>query len=146
MNLGKLRTELRDDPTLVGYAQMTDAEAVAALNARTLRRSTRVSVLGIAAELGKPVADRLLASLAAAGAADPTVAHVLKLLENGGDVDVGHDTTRGLLDAFAANEALALAADDAAAIKGLADNQQTRGERIGAGLVRIRDVVKARGN
>jgi len=122
-NKRTIRQVLDENPEVFG--ELSNADAAAEMNKLQFPGKRRMAVLEIAAELGTGVSGRLVASMEAASATDFTVKHVLRLLENGGTVDINHTTTRVMLDSFAANADLPLTTDDAAAIKTLADNRES---------------------
>lgn len=106
----------------------------------------RLTYLGLAARLGPNIARRLAETFDTVGAADALIAEIEHDLRGGSlGVDVGNALVRTMLDAWGANDALALTASDANAIKGLADNRVSDIEKYQLGEVRHRDIRWAKG-
>lgn len=69
-----------------------------------------------------------------------------ELRGSGSGIDINDANTQLMLDAFAADGNFPLTADDAAAIKALAENQVSDAELYGLGVVQEKHVRWARGN
>ena len=135
-----LDIELTTDPEARGYASMTPGEALADLSELRYPGECRVTVLDVASKLGRATARRLAASMQAAAETDPLMAEMLALVRTATGIDVGHAEARDAIDEMALDPALDLTADDAAAIKALADNRKSRLDVLGLARPRLREV------
>jgi hypothetical protein len=125
---------------------MTDEECVAHLNDKTLGVSVRTTWAGertLYAQLGPAVAEPILQALEAAGAADPVVKRALKWLAPPSEgIDLGDAYTRDMIDALVV--ATVLTAEQAAALKGIAETPASLCEVAGLGRCHVGDVQNAR--
>ena len=135
-----MNTELTTDPEGRGYATMTPEAALQDLCEPRYPGECRVTILTVAADLGRDVARRLAASMQAAATVDPLMVEMLAVARIADGIDVGHAETQAALDEMAANTDLDLTADDAAAIKALADNQRSRLDVLGLDVPRLREI------
>ena len=128
-----LIAELRDDPLGRGYAEMTDEAAAAKLNAVdvTVPYSRRVTIRDMLADLGATETAETLKALHAADDPNGLLSLAIEMLGeygDGGGLDIGHPNTRATIDQLEA--AGVLTADQAAAIKGLAEHAISRAEQL----------------
>lgn len=135
-----LADELTTDPEGRGYADDGAEDVLADLRVLRYPGEARVTVLTVAAELGRAVARRLASSMQAAAAVDPLMVEMLAVVRSATGIDVGHPETRAALDEMAASPDLDLTTDDAAAIKALADNQRSRLDVLGLDVPRLREI------
>lgn len=125
------------------YAGLSDSEAAVLANQKRHISTHRVTYLGLANVLDADIVRRLISTIKAVAANDSLVSEIRNFLRGDG-VDVGHATTRAMLDAFSADVNLPLTEDDAMAVKALAENQISDAELYGLGVVRVGHIVKAR--
>ena len=142
-----LRTDIAADPVLSALPMTSDgAFAIAeAYNAVVGKAAapTMVTARTVLSELGMAGAVAL-DKLEAAGSSNPVVRWAVKFLTGEG-LDVGHPMSQSMLDQLAQNGVLT--ADEAAALKGLALQDQTRAEALLApwrGRLSWQDVERAR--
>lgn len=134
-----LIAELRTDPLKVGYATM-DAEKVAVSLATVNRQnlsSRFASWRTMLAELGPTATATVKAKLEGAAASNPALklaADMLATYAEGGGLDVGNATTRGVVDSLVA--AGVFTKEEAAAIKALGATVVSRADELG-----LRDVT-----
>jgi len=138
--MNTLETELTTDDEGRGYAAMTPEAVLADLEELRYPGECRATILAVAAELGRDVARKLASSMQAAAESDPLIREVLENVRSATGIDVGHAETRAALDEMALTPSLDLASDDAAAIKGLADNRRSRLDVLGLARPRLREV------
>jgi len=143
MNYNKLKLEIDNDPESIGYAGKTDLAVADLLNARRYVGDYLATFKTILSELGETISNDLISSMEAAASSSKSVERILNVLDNGVEVNLGDAVTRGMLDAFGANAALALSETDAIAIKALAENQISRSQQLGFGTVKSYDVRRA---
>lgn len=129
-----LTAELADDPLGRGYSAMTDQEVADSLNAanRTQVVSTFATWRTLLAQVGPEVTATIKAKVDAAAAANPAIAlaaDMLKTYSDGGGLDLGHAYTRAVIDSLVAAEVLT--ADEATALKGIAETQVSRAAELG---------------
>lgn len=141
-DLQALKTELDTDPEGRGYVDMTDEQAADDLMEKRYIGEKRATYLTIAAELGDATARSLIDALDSAEASDKLVREALHRIRQSDGVNLGDPVTRGLLDQFVTNDLLT--SEEAAAIKGLAENLLNRAEQLGIGTVRPGTVQMAR--
>lgn len=101
-----LNGELRNDPLGVGYANMTDAEVAAALNAKTRTKVVQrfISLRAVANVLDDVEYGLLKQALAVAVQQSPRIADMIKFLEmpcsddgTTGGIDFGNETVRAFI-------------------------------------------------
>lgn len=147
MNYPILRSEIANDPMKRGYAAMTNAEVAASLNTadRTHVDSTFATWRKMLADLGPTVTATVKAKVEAAAEGNAAVAIALDMLGeygDGGGLDLGHANTRAVIDQLAAGGVLT--ADEATAIKGIAEAVISRATELGLGEVGAGHVARAR--
>lgn len=147
MRYSILTAELADDPLGIGYSSMTDAEAAERLNVadRQVVKSCRSTWRDLMARLGPESAAAIKAKIEAAAETDAGLALALDMLGHygeGGGLDFGHEHTRNTIDALAADGVLT--AEEADAVRAMAERTVSRAEELGLPLVRPGHVQKAR--
>lgn len=138
-------SDLRPELSKPEYAGLTDAEAVAVLNAPTVARPRQciVTTRTLMADLGLDVADRILTALEAAATQNRALNRVLILLSPAeGGVDIGHRETRKQIETLAA--AGVLQRNDADALLALGIEMISPAAAIGCGVVTEADVHAVR--
>lgn len=140
-DLQALKTELDTDPLARGYVDMTDEQAADDLMEKRYVGEKRATYMSIAADLGDAVARSLINAVDSAST-DVLVSEATYPIRHKEGVNLGDPVTRGMLDQFVANGLLS--SDDAAAIKGLAENLRSRAEQLNLGTVRPGTVQMAR--
>lgn len=146
MNYAVLRDELAADPLGRGYSGMSDADAAAGLNTADVTATYErfVTVRTLMGELGPAAASEIVDALEAGAAASPPLARALAMLKEysqGGGIDLGHPEARSFLDSLVPD---VLTADQAQALKSVAERQISRAEQLGLSRVQPRHVAKAR--
>lgn len=144
MNISALASELTADPLGRSYSGMSDSQASDDLNELRYVAATRVTYISLAAEIDLDIVRRLISTVDTAAIGDVLVKEMQNWLRSDTGVDIGSSKTRAMLDSFAANPALPLTGDDAAAIKSLAENKSSRATELGLGVVKPGHVEQAR--
>lgn len=117
--------EIRDAITENGWQEKTAGEIAELLNAPQIVRGTFMASLGTPMKyLGAEAGAQLLETMAALAESNPVVKWGFKLLERG-ELDLGLDSTRAMLDALLPPEA-------AAVLEGLAEQTVTAGVTVQA--------------
>lgn len=147
MRYPALVAELTADPLGRGYGDMTDDEVAASLNAadRTLVVTTFATWRKLLADLGPTATPTIKGKIEAAAESNAAVAMTLDMLAEygeGGGLDLGHANTRAVIDQLATVEVLT--ADEAAAIKGVAEETISRAAELGLPTIKPGYVAKAR--
>jgi len=144
--LAALRADIAADPALAAQPMTSDgAWAIAEAYNTVVGRAVGPRVVNartVLAELGMAGAVAL-DKLEAAGASNAAVKWAVRFLTGDG-LDVGHPVSQAMLDQLAAGGALTTA--EAASLKGLALQPQTRAEALLApwrGQVRYQDIEQA---
>ncbi len=143
MNYTILKSEIDNDPESLGYAGKTDSEVADLLNQLRYVGGYDATFKTIISELGTGVADRLIESMELASSSSPSIKRILNALDIGVSVNLGDSVTRAMLDSFVSG-GLGLTAEDATAIKALADNQVSRASQLGLSEVKPYDVRRAK--
>jgi hypothetical protein len=149
MDYTKLKSELTVDPLGRGYAAMTAEHAAENLNTADRTRviaETFVNAKTLYSRLGAVAAETVIQKLEAGAASDSPFAPVLKravqwILPSEEGIDVGNAVTRGLLDQLAGP---LLTAEEAAAIKAIAEETVSRATELGLPKVEPGHVQDAR--
>jgi predicted NBD/HSP70 family sugar kinase len=132
------------------YADLSDADAAALANekrhAATVDQYYTYRSLAGGTGVGIDITRRLIQSMDAAAQADVLIGEMRHSLRGERGLNVNDAGVRGTLESFAANENLPTTADDAAAIKALADSTESDAERHRLGEVRPGDIQVARAN
>ena len=144
VNIPKLNRALATGHPVTGAYSDDDAAALAQLRAENINivRPFEATIKSIASRLGVATSDALVTALEAVAQASPTVRHILAVLESGGTVDLGDAATRGQLDAMAENNLLT--AEQATAIKGLAEATISHEAVLGLAGTQLAHIEKAR--
>jgi len=143
-----LQNEITTDPLERGYADMSDAEVAASLNAEDITTTYErfVTYRTLMAEIGATEAATIRAKIMGAMEAQPPLAlahDMLSCYETGGGIDFGHDGTRAFLDQMEAAELFT--AEEVAACKSLGERLISRAFELGLGAVKEGYVARARG-
>jgi hypothetical protein len=143
-----LQTELQTDPLNRGYAQFFSGQLpviVSMMNDRsyTMVKTKFVTARTVLAEHGEAGAT-VLDKLDAAKTSDPAVKWAMAFVTSDPGIDVGHPTTRSMLDSLAA--ANVLTSTEASLLKDMAIQPASRAEVLGLPFVTITDVVGAVSN
>lgn len=138
-----LKNHIDTDPDARGYAGMTDAEIAADMNIDRNPADYRVGIIGLVSKVGSTVGTSLLNAMETASASDIVVAKSLKILENGGDLNLNDPVSRQFIASFVS--AALMTQDQADAVLALADNQASDGVKYGFGKVKEGQVTVARG-
>lgn len=147
MDYSILIAELTNDPLSRGYSAMTAAQVVASL--RTANRTQLVpdsnyTAKGLFGLIPDPAdAETFMVGLEAAAESNPVVERALKWLEPAqGGIDVGHPTTRAMLDSLVT--AGAITSQSAALVKAAGERLVSRAVELGIPEVLDGHVVSAR--
>ena len=117
-----LRLHIENDPDARGYSDMTGREVYEDLITKRRTGERQVGYKEFMGTLGSDIGGRLINSMKAAAESDAVVEVWHNLLLSGETINVNNVEVQVMLDTFAASP-LPLTADDAVAIKGMADNQ-----------------------
>lgn len=140
----ELKIEIETGPLAAELAGKSDNEIADVLNDTsrfTLVKERFITARTLLAELGPTVGASVLDKLEAVSAVSSPVKWAMKFLATDG-IDMGHAGTRAQMDALA--QAGALTAEEAEAVKAIAEQPASRAEILGWGSVSYNDVNAAR--
>lgn len=140
-----LATHITNDPDSRGYSGMTGREVYDDLLVKRRPGERQVGYKEFMGTLGSVIGGRLINSMKAAASSDAVVEVWHNLLLRSETINVNNAEVQAMLNAFAANQLLPLTADDATAIKALADNQISDAEHYSFTPLRVLEVLRAKG-
>jgi len=138
MDYAKLKAVLQEP----AYVTLTDANAATALNVAdlTVTFENHINAKGLMAELGGVIGATILDKLETVAVNSPPVKWVMKSIDGGDGVDVGHAETRAMLDSLVG----VLTQAEVDAVKALGEKTVSRSEDEGFGEVSEQIVNNAR--
>lgn len=139
-----LKIEIETGPLAAECLGKSDNDVAAIFNDLrfTTVKTFFINARYLMAALGPIPATTILDKLEAVALQSPPVSWALKFLQQESGVDVGHESTRGQVDALVVAEVLT--AEEGQAIKNLALQPISRAELLGFGTVSYNDVHAAR--
>ena len=138
-----LKNHIQSDPDARGYAGMTDMEVAADMNIKRNAGDISFGIIGLLSEVGSTVGSALLTAMDTSAGSDVVVSKALKILENGGTLNINDPVTRQFIASFVS--AGLLTQEQADTVLALANTEKTDGEKYGFGTVKEGQVTAARG-
>lgn len=147
MDYDKLKTEVAE--LLAAHPDWTDQQVADSLNAETVTvtHSRFVTFRTLLSELPVEQAMSVIGKIKAAAEANPVLAEILPSLKDtaeGCGIDMANANARAFVDGLVTAEVLT--AEEAAAVKGMAETAISRAEELGLGRVALTDVEIAAGH